>query len=91
MANKKDLVDMVAAKRKLSGNAANEVVNDVLSSIQELTIKDGHLGLARHGVYEIHERAERKGRNMQTGELMTIPATRVPVFHASREFREKAK
>lgn len=91
MANKKDLIEAVQAKEDISGNAATEQVNTVLQTIQELTVKDGHLGLAKFGVFETRERAERKGRNMQTGKPMTIPATRVPAFHPAKEFKENAK
>ncbi|MCW1049241.1 HU family DNA-binding protein, partial [Priestia sp. JV24] len=36
-------------------------------------------------------RKERTGRNPQTGEEMTIPATKVPGFKAGKEFKEAVK
>ncbi|ABA25179.1 Histone-like DNA-binding protein (plasmid) [Trichormus variabilis ATCC 29413] len=34
-------------------------------------------------------RSEREGRNPQTNEKITIPATKIPAFSAGKQFREK--
>jgi DNA-binding protein HU-beta len=41
------------------------------------------------GNFEVKERAARKGRNPQTGEEITIPATKVPSFKAGKQLREE--
>jgi DNA-binding protein HU-beta len=38
--------------------------------------------LVGFGTFEVHGRAERKGRNSQTGKEIVIPATKAPVFKA---------
>lgn len=91
MANKKDLIQAVQKDLELSGNAATHIVDTVLSQIQNLTVSDKRLGLSNFGTFEVRERAERKGRNMQTGKPMTIPATKVPKFHAANEFKDVVK
>jgi DNA-binding protein HU-beta len=39
----------------------------------------------------VRNRAERKGRNPQTGKAITIPATKVPVFKAGKKLKEAIK
>jgi len=43
------------------------------------------------GTFEAKERAERKGRNPQTGEEITIPARRVAQFKAGSALKEAVK
>lgn len=91
MANKRDLIEVVQETLGLSGNKSSEAVNAVLQGIQDLTLRDGQLGLAKFGVFDVRDRAERKGRNMKTGEPMVIPASKVPHFRAADEFKKRAK
>ncbi|MEH6868341.1 HU family DNA-binding protein, partial [Priestia megaterium] len=41
--------------------------------------------------FEVRERAERTGRNPQTGKQITIPASKVPAFKAGKELKEAVK
>ena len=91
MANKADLIGRVAEKQGVSNNQATKNVNEVLEAIMDLTNDEGRLGLAKFGTYEVRERAERKGRNLQTGEEIQIPATKVPTFHPAKEFKNRVK
>jgi DNA-binding protein HU-beta len=43
------------------------------------------------GGWEKAERAERKGRNPQTGEELVIPASTVPKFKPGKEFKDIVK
>lgn len=47
--------------------------------------------LVGFGTFEVRERAERTGRNPQTGEEMTIPATKVPAFKPGKELKTAVK
>ena len=40
------------------------------------------------GNFEVRERAERKGRNPQTGETIKINASKAPVFKAGTALKE---
>jgi len=40
------------------------------------------------GTFEVRDRSKRKGRNPQTGEEMTIPARKVPVFRTGDTFKD---
>ena len=52
-----------------------------------LTEGDG-VELTGLGTFLIRERAERTGRNPQTGEQITIPAFKQVVFKASKQFKD---
>lgn len=41
------------------------------------------------GTFEVKDRAERKGRNPQTKEPITIPASKAPVFKAGKGLKDK--
>ncbi|MEK1833086.1 HU family DNA-binding protein, partial [Priestia megaterium] len=43
------------------------------------------------GTFEVRERAERTGRNPQTGEIMQIPASKIASFKAGKELKQAVK
>ncbi|MBG0733637.1 hypothetical protein HLH07_01615 [Lactobacillus crispatus] len=43
------------------------------------------------GTFKVRNRAERKGRNPQTGKAIIIPATKVSAFKAGKELKETIK
>ncbi|WP_029688365.1 HU family DNA-binding protein, partial [Thermoanaerobacter sp. A7A] len=44
--------------------------------------------LVGFGTFEVRERAERKGRNPQTKEEITIPASKAPIFKAGKALKD---
>lgn len=44
--------------------------------------------LVGFGSWEVRDRAEREGRNPQTGETMTIPATKAVKFSAGKALKD---
>ncbi len=44
--------------------------------------------LVGFGTFEVKERAERTGRNPQTGESITIAAAKVPSFKAGKDLKD---
>lgn len=88
---KKELVSAIAekieeTKVKTEGmlNALIEVVSETLSNGEEVAI-------AGLGKFEVRERAARNGRNPQTGEAITIAASKVPAFKASKTLKDAVK
>jgi DNA-binding protein HU-beta len=45
--------------------------------------------LVGFGSFERRDRKEREGRNPKTGDVMVIPATKVPAFTAGKAFKSK--
>ncbi|MES9770976.1 HU family DNA-binding protein, partial [Priestia megaterium] len=60
-------------------------------TISNTLAKEEKIQLLGFGTFEVRERAERTGRNPQTGEEMTIPASKVPAFKPGKELKEAIK
>ena len=84
---KAELIDKVAQKADLTKKDAAGAVNAVLETIEE-TLKNGDgIVLSGFGTFSVKERAERKGRNPQTGEEITIPAGKSAKFKAGKNLK----
>ena len=86
--NKGELVDAIAAKANVTKRDADAILTAALESIMEAVARGEKVTLVGFGTFEPRDRQSREGRNPQTGEAMTIPATRVPAFSAGKQFKE---
>ena len=86
--NKGELVDAIAEKANLTKKEADAVLAAALDIIVESVTRGDKVSLIGFGSFEKRERAQREGRNPKTGESMTIAATTVPAFSASKTFKD---
>lgn len=86
--NKTELVAAVAAKAELSKKDAEQAVNSLFDVITETLKKGDKVQLVGFGSFEVRERAARKGRNPQTKQEITIPASKLPVFKAGKALKD---
>ena len=91
MANKADLVSLVASNTKLSKKEAADAVDLVFNFVKETLSKDEKVQLIGFGTFEVRERAARKGRNPQTGAEIEIPASKAPAFKPGKALKEAVK
>lgn len=85
---KADIVDTLANEHELSKRQAGEILETVLSEITA-SLKNGEkVQLIPFGSFVVRERSARTGRNPQTGELIKIPARRVPAFSAGKALKD---
>ncbi|MBY0199397.1 HU family DNA-binding protein [Priestia megaterium] len=89
--NKTELVDAVATKSELTKPDSKKAVDALFETISNTLAKEEKVQLVGFGTFEIRERAERTGRNPQTGEEMTIPASKSPAFKPGKELKEAVK
>ncbi|MDH2364035.1 HU family DNA-binding protein (plasmid) [Priestia megaterium] len=89
--NKTELVDAVATKSELTKQDSKKAVDALLETISNTLAKEEKIQLVGFGTFEIRERSERTGRNPQTGEEMTIPASKAPAFKPGKELKEAVK
>jgi len=89
--NKTELVDAVATKSELTKQDSKKVVDALFETISNTLAQEEKIQLVGFGTFEIRERAERTGRNPQTGEEMTIPASKAPAFKPGKELKEALK
>jgi len=88
--NKTELVNVVAAE--VAGVAKKDVDAVVNATIQAITaaLKEGEkVQIIGFGTFEVKEAGEREGRNPKTGETITIPASKKPVFSASKVLKDE--
>lgn len=86
--NKQELVASVAEKAGLTKKDAEKALNAIVDSIKETLQKGDKVSLVGFGTFEVRPRAERSGRNPQTGEAIKIPAGKVPAFRPGKELKE---
>ena len=85
--NKKELLSAIAEKAGISMKDADKAVAAFVETVTE-TLKAGDkIQLVGFGTFEVRERPERTGRNPQTNQTNTIPASKVPAFKAGAGFK----
>lgn len=85
--NKGELIDVVAEKADVSKRDADSVVSAAIDAIMGAVADGEKVTIVGFGTFEPRDRKQREGRNPQTGETMTIPATTVPAFSAGKGFK----
>ncbi|MDO8845418.1 MAG: HU family DNA-binding protein [Methylicorpusculum sp.] len=82
--NKSQLIEAIANHAQLSKSAAARGLDGLIATI-EATLKNGQsVSVVGFGNFEVTARAERGGRNPQTGVEITIAVTNLPVFKAGK-------
>ncbi len=86
--NKAELVAAIADKAELSKKDAEAALKAFTDVVAEELRKGEKIQLVGFGTFEVSERAARTGRNPQTGEEMTIPASKAPKFKAGKALKD---
>lgn len=89
--NKSELVGLVAEKVDLTKKDTEKVVSAVFASIEESLRKGEKVQVMGFGTFDVQARKEREGRNPATGEIIQIPAVKVPVFKAGKALKSSVK
>lgn len=87
--NMKFMVDSVAERLNVSKLSAKQSIEAFLGVIEEELAKGNKVQLLGHMSFDVKERKERKGRNPQNGEEITIPASKVLHVTAMAELKRK--
>ena len=85
--NKTDLIAVVAQNAGLTKKDSERVLNAAFDAMTAALVKGEKVQRSGFGTFEIKEREARVGRNPHTKEAIEIPATKVPVFKASKALR----
>lgn len=91
MINKQSLVEQVAEKTGLTKKDAMSAVDALFEGIQSSLKAGEKVQVIGFGNFEVRERAARKGRNPQTGEEITIAASKSPAFKAGKQLKDAVK
>lgn len=85
------LIDVIADKAELSKTQAKAALESTLAAITE-SLKEGDaVQLVGFGTFKVNHRAERTGRNPQTGKEIKIAAANVPAFVSGKALKDAVK
>lgn len=80
---KADIFEKVSENLGLTKKESAEMVETVFSLIKSTLESGEKLKIAGFGNFEVKQKADRRGRNPQTGETITIEARRILTFKPS--------
>ncbi len=84
---KTELIENVAQAADMTKKEAAQAVKVVLDTIEKALKNEDSVALPGFGTFSVRERSERKGRNPQTGEEITIPAGKAVRFKAGKNLK----
>ena len=86
--NKTELIAIVAEKSGITKKDAERVVSATFETITAQMKKGEKVQISGFGIFEVKEREARVGRNPRTKEAIQIPASKAPVFKASKTLKD---
>lgn len=89
--NKAELVTAIAEKTELSKKDVEKAVKAFIDVITEELQKDEKVQLVGFGTFEVTKRPARTGRNPQTKQEITIPASKAPKFKPGKALKDAVK
>jgi DNA-binding protein HU-beta len=89
--NKAELIEAIAEAANLTKVEAGRALDGLVDAITDALKKGDTVSLVGFGSFLVKERAERQGRNPQSGESITIAAARIPSFKAGKALKDAVK
>ncbi len=88
---KAELIDKIASGTGLSKADATRALDSTLNSVKLALKKGQKVTLVGFGTFSVVKRKSRKGRNPRTGEVITIPAAKVPKFTSGKALKDAVR
>ncbi|MGE3626493.1 MAG: HU family DNA-binding protein [Hyphomicrobiales bacterium] len=86
--NKSELVALVAKQAMIPREAADKAVEATFENITSALKTGETVRIVGFGNFQVAQRKASSGRNPRTGEMIQIPASRVPKFRAGKALKE---
>ena len=86
--NKTELITLAAQNAGMTRKDAERVINAAIDAVTAALVNGDKVQLSGFGSFEVKDREARMGRNPHTKEAVEIPATKVPVFKASKALQD---
>ncbi len=86
--NKTELVSAIAEKADISKKDAEKALKAFEEIVTDELADGGKVQLVGFGTFDVSQRAAREGRNPQTGEAMSIPASKAPRFKVGKALKD---
>ena len=89
--NKAGLVDVIHEEVGGTKASSERAIEKMLETIIE-TLKTGEeVSISGLGIFSVRDRAARQARNPRTGEMVQVPAMRVPKFRPAKALKEAVR
>ncbi|MCK4574378.1 MAG: HU family DNA-binding protein [candidate division Zixibacteria bacterium] len=88
---KDEMIAIMASRAGLTKKQAGEALQAFMTGVTGQLKKGKKVSFAGFGTFTVSKRKARAGRNPQTGAVINIPATKVPVFRAGKHLKEAIK
>ena len=85
---KAEIIEALAEKTGLTKADVARVYEGTFELFKEELGKGNDVAVAGFGTFKVSERAAREGRNPQSGEPMTIAASKAPKFKAGKALKD---
>jgi DNA-binding protein HU-beta len=89
--NKAQLVEAIANVTQHTKADTERTLDAFLDVVNKNIKKKDGIKLVGFGTFTVSQRKARIGRNPQTGEVIKIPARKVPVFRPGKELKNSVK
>lgn len=86
--NKNEFVTVLAERNNLTKHEAEEMYDIVFGTLGELVAEGNEVSISGVGKVKIVERDARTARNPKTGNVVDVPAKKVPKFQFSKNIKE---
>ena len=86
--NKTELIAAIAAKSDLTKKDAEKALRAFEDAVTDALVAGEKVQLVGFGTFDVAQRAERDGRNPQTGAPMKISASKAPRFKVGKALRD---
>ncbi len=80
---KANIASRIADKLSITRNESAELTDHLFELMKQVIVEEGKLKIAGFGNFEVKSKKDRRGRNPQTGEEMTITARSILSYHPS--------
>lgn len=85
---KAELLGVMAENSGLSKKDCEAALTAFTTAVENALKAGDKIQLTGFGSFEVKARSERTGRNPKTKEVITIPASKAPVFKAGKSLKE---
>jgi integration host factor subunit beta len=86
---KSDLINRVAAEKKLAKGRAETLVNRIFDCVAEALGRGERVEIRGVGSFEIRRYGAYRGRNPRTGATVAVNPKRLPFFKTGKELRDR--
>lgn len=88
---KQDFIKAVASSAGLSQDAVSKALNTIVDVVTAELKAGREVNITGFGAFKVSQRAARNWVNPRTGDKISIPAIKTPVFRAGKTLKENVR